>query len=135
MIYNARCGNELLIIAVTNALEEDGMLNKIRAEIRSRVFQALNEDGLPRAEHATNPETKRLNHMIYQYLHFHGYSSTMAVFSAESNTNFGETSDFETTNNLPILYKLVARSEGHVTDLQPDPATMGPDVVAKKTVN
>ena len=99
---------------MTDVLEKDGILNKMRAEIRSKVFQTLNAEGLPQQDVEADREEQELNHLICEYLQFHGYLSTLEVFRVESNTNV-EAKVANSRNQreieLPKLYQLLSLNQ------------------------
>ncbi len=61
-------------------LSERGVLSKVEAILRAEMFAALGQghDALPKA----SQETRLINELIRDYLHYNGYQHALSVFQA-----------------------------------------------------
>ena len=83
--------NETLTAALKTTLERRGALENIRAQVRSTVFECINESSMPGQESLPEPpiENVLINELIAEYLEFNGYNNSLSVFTAESHTGSG----------------------------------------------
>jgi hypothetical protein len=76
-------GSSEIRIALQNALEENGVLEKVRADLRAGVFKVLNEDENPSPPKM--PEELLLtSELILDFLSVLSYDSSREVFARES---------------------------------------------------
>lgn len=64
-------------------LEERGILNEIRAKIRSEIFSSLSENPNSQKKQLSD-ENLIINEIIREYLLFNNYESTLSVFLPET---------------------------------------------------
>ncbi|XP_014285931.3 centrosomal protein 20 [Halyomorpha halys] len=77
---------EKLVEAVRGGLERDGVLGKLRSEIRCEVLRLLGIHDLKKvSKPIITPEVDLINSLIGEYLQWIGYSYTSAIFSSESD--------------------------------------------------
>lgn len=83
---------------VIQTLEEEGTLGALRAQLRSRVFKAIEKNAEPAAKQAAgfqwqNPaaqkvheseEARLISHMIKEYLDFYRMEYTLSVYLPEA---------------------------------------------------
>jgi lisH domain-containing protein FOPNL len=69
---------------VAETLEHRGVLNQLRARIRSEVFRALDEQSEPHPP--LSNENLLVNELIREYLDFNQYKYTTSVFLAGERT-------------------------------------------------
>lgn len=68
--------------AIKDILQENGSLNKIRAEIREQIFKAIETDESPKPK--IPEENLIINELIREYFNYMGYFHSSSVFLAES---------------------------------------------------
>lgn len=103
--------------AIKDILQSNGTLNKIRAEIRESIYQAIetNDQVKPKLPE----ENLLINELIREYMSYNGYYHSASVFISESgqpedsplDRNFiaKELNVIEnnSSKNLPLLYSLI----------------------------
>ena len=66
-------------------LQQSGALDKIRSQLRSEVFKALNEGEDPQNENVQiSRENLLINELILEYLEFNNYNHSASVLMPES---------------------------------------------------
>lgn len=68
--------------ALRETLESRGVLNQLKAQIRSEIFAALDDSEVPKPH--LSDENLLINELIRDYLLFNGYQHTLSVFLPES---------------------------------------------------
>lgn len=68
--------------AIKEILEENGSLNKIRAEIRENIYKAIETDESPKPK--IPEENLIINELFREYLNYNGYYHSNSVFLSES---------------------------------------------------
>ena len=63
-------------------LEQKGVLNKVKAEIRAEIFTALDADN--QGKPAVPQENVLINELIREYLEYNRYYNTASVLTTES---------------------------------------------------
>ncbi|KAG4108503.1 FOP N terminal dimerization domain-containing protein [Neocallimastix lanati (nom. inval.)] len=97
------------------SLEVKGIINKIKANIRSEVFKAIDDEDQEKPK--LSYENLIVNELIREYLEFNNYKFTLSVFLSESNQpNDALDKNFLTkelkvkldkdSQQLPLLYGL-----------------------------
>ena len=98
-------------------LDSKGILDKLRTELRTEIFSALNdEDSNPHKN--LSKENILINDLIKEYLAFNGYLYTKSVFDSESGNpkeRLGRdiiatelnVVENKQTQQLPLMYSLV----------------------------
>ena len=102
-------------------LGSKGVLDKLRTELRTEIFNALNdEDSNPHKN--LSKENILINDLIKEYLAFNGYLYTKSVFDTESGNPKERLSrdiiatelnvvENKQTQQLPLVYSLVFGSK------------------------
>lgn len=103
--------------ALKEILNENGTLNKIRAEIRESIFKAIESNDNPKPK--IPEENLIINELIREYFNYMGYYHSSSVFLSESghpedppvDRNFiaKELNIVEERNsrNIPLLYSVL----------------------------
>lgn len=103
--------------ALKEILNENGTLNKIRAEIRESIFKAIESNDNPKPK--IPEENLIINELIREYFNYMGYHHSSSVFLSESghpedppvDRNFiaKELNIIEEKNsrNIPLLYSVL----------------------------
>ncbi|KAK3242011.1 hypothetical protein CYMTET_48275 [Cymbomonas tetramitiformis] len=124
--------------ALREKLELNGVLGKIRSQIRGEIFKALDErEGFPIPE--LSNENLLINDLFREYLIFNGYRSTLSVFLAESGQPklslgriFMSTQlhhqDDANSSKLPLVYSLIAKAQY----VPPPPPPLPPAAVHRR---
>ena len=104
--------------AIRDALESDGQLDGIKAQLRARIFHALDGSSAESVERPTpTPETMIVHELIRDYLAYAGLNHTLAVMQAEASLprNALPRSVLTTemglpgaSHEVPVMYSLVA---------------------------
>lgn len=68
--------------ALRETLESRGVLNQLKAKIRSEIFSALDDSEVSKPR--LSDENLLINELIREYLTFNGYQHTLSVFLPES---------------------------------------------------
>ncbi|CAD2215651.1 lisH domain-containing protein C16orf63 [Angomonas deanei] len=70
------------------ALEADGTVGRLKAELRAAVYHSLTDDAASgdRATLPQPPENMILNELVREYLAFNGLEHSLSVFQSEANT-------------------------------------------------
>ena len=104
--------------AIREALEQEGKLEGIKAQLRAQVFHAVdgsNPDSMARP--SPTAETMLVHELIRDYLEFAGLTHTLSVLQSEASlspaplprsvlsTEMGLPG---APNNVPVMYSLVA---------------------------
>ena len=97
-------------------LEQKGVLNEIKAKIRSEIFTALDSEnqGKPKI----SPENVLINEMIREYLEYNRYYNTLSVMLTETGQPQEAPFDKEfihkrlninksPMSGVPVLYEIV----------------------------
>jgi lisH domain-containing protein FOPNL len=69
--------------ALREALEQDGALEAVRAQLRAAVFKALHGEREPAL--APSAEALLVHELIREYFQFAGYQHSLSVFEAEAS--------------------------------------------------
>lgn len=73
-----------LVSVIQAAMEENGSLGKISAEIRAEVFKLLMKDAEKPQSIPLCRENMIINELIREYLEFQGFKNTVSVFVPET---------------------------------------------------
>ena len=68
--------------AIKDILQENGTLNKVRAEIRENIFKAIESNDNPKPK--IPEENLIINELIREYFNYMGYHHSSSVFLSES---------------------------------------------------
>ncbi|GBP75083.1 LisH domain-containing protein FOPNL [Eumeta japonica] len=116
-----------LLDAIRRLLKSSGHLNKLQAEIRAKITEALkareeyNGGGIGAAQVAPGapPDALLVNELVREYLEWNGYLYTASVFASEASlpnerrsretlcTDVGVRDDHR-SSGLPLLANMVA---------------------------
>ena len=102
--------------ALKETLEQNGVLNEIRAKMRESIFEAIEGDDKPHPK--LSNENLIINALIKEYLDYNNYLHTSSVLQAESgqpkdklDRNFiaNELNIIETNQSqkVPLLYSII----------------------------
>ena len=102
--------------ALKETLEQNGVLNEIRAKMRESIFKAIESDDKPQPK--LSPDSLIINALIKEYLEYNNYLHTASVFQAESghpkeqlDRNFvsSQLNIIETNQSqkVPLLYSII----------------------------
>lgn len=107
--------------ALRDALEAQGTMRKLQAQVRAQIINSL-ADPKEQDAHANKPtssQTGVINELIREYLEFQGYRSTLSVFTPEAGlAAHVERETLERTldvavgpqgQQVPLLYTLAQR--------------------------
>lgn len=110
--------SENMKVAMRQALEANGQLNKIKAQLRAVIFDALeNSKGEASPRPQPSAETILVHEMIREYLRFAGLEHTLAVLECEASLPkhplprsllASELGCPGTPQAVPLLYAIVA---------------------------
>ena len=102
--------------ALKETLEQNRVLNKIRAQMRESIFEAIegNDKALPKL----SPDNLIINALIKEYLDYNNYLHTSSVFMAESgqpkeklDKNFVTSQlniiESNQSQKVPLLYSII----------------------------
>ncbi|KAJ3314121.1 hypothetical protein HDU76_002474 [Blyttiomyces sp. JEL0837] len=107
--------------ALRSSLESRGVLADVKAKMRAEVFKSLHEETMaPPQLHETNV----INELIIEYMRFHGYRSSLSVFTLEADIPKKERDRDSIANELsfkldsypkdvPLLYGLTFKEKFH----------------------
>ncbi|NXY84004.1 FOPNL protein, partial [Alcedo cyanopectus] len=106
-----------MVIVLRDTLEKRGALGEIKARIRAEVFNALDDQSVPRPP--LSHENLLINEIIREYLEYNKYKYTASVLTAESgqpevplDRQFlaKELNIVEDTNGkaVPLLYGIIS---------------------------
>lgn len=108
--------NELKNV-LKDTLEEKGILSQVRAQIRSEIFNALNDK--PTTTPTLPNENLIINELIREYMTFNNYHHALSVFVPESgqpkqppfDRNFISKKlkvvEDKNSRELPLIYSLI----------------------------
>ena len=115
--------------ALKEHLEQKGIMNKLRSELRAEIYQTLNEQSggvsLP-----TN-ENYIINELIKEYLLFNKHHYTLSVFESECGNDKKplerefisqqlKVVEDNSTINIPLLYPLIYGTKTKISDDKKD---------------
>ncbi|XP_064009952.1 centrosomal protein 20 isoform X2 [Pogoniulus pusillus] len=72
----------LMVLVLKDTLEKRGALGQIKARIRAEVFNALDDQSVPRP--ALSHENLLINELIREYLDYNKYKYTASVLTSEA---------------------------------------------------
>lgn len=106
--------------AMREALEANGQLDVIKAQLRALVFHSLDASSPDsQTKPKQSPENMLINEMIREYLQFNGYEHTLSVMKAEAGLPQGaiphsvlkaEMGYNGAPADVPLMYSIVAES-------------------------
>uniref|UniRef100_A0A090XD36 Uncharacterized protein n=1 Tax=Ixodes ricinus TaxID=34613 RepID=A0A090XD36_IXORI len=70
--------------ALTETLENNGVLRSLRAGLRTEILRALEEPRPSEQLHHLPPENCLINELVLEYLSFNNYRRTESILEAES---------------------------------------------------
>ena len=102
--------------ALIETLESKGILNNLKAQVRTEVFQALDDPSTPKPQ--INNENLLINELIREYLIFNNYNYTDTVLVAEAGQPEVQLArsflckelnvqDTKQSSQVPLLYSLL----------------------------
>ena len=131
---------ESLKSALLESLESKGVLNDLKARVRSEVFHALEDGSTSKPE--LNNENLLINELIREYLIFNNYKYTDSVLVAETgqpkvqlNRSFLckelNVEDTKDSSQVPLLYSLL---ESFIHERKHFPSSIRSGLCRKKLV-
>ena len=120
---------ESLKKALIETLESKGILNSLKAQVRTEVFQALSDPSTSKPH--LNNENLLINELIREYLMFNNYKYTDSVLVAETGQPQVQlersflckelnVTDTRESSQVPLLYSLL---ESFISDRKDDSAS------------
>ena len=102
--------------ALKETLEQNGVLNEIRAKMRKSIFEAIESDDKPKPK--LSNDNLIINALIKEYLDYNNYLHTASVFQAESGqpkdkidrnfiTNQLNIIENNQSQKVPLLYSII----------------------------
>ena len=102
--------------ALKETLEQNGVLNEIRAKMRKSIFEAIESDDKPKPK--LSNDNLIINALIKEYLDYNNYLHTSSVFQAESGqpkdkidrnfiTNQLNIIENNQSQKVPLLYSII----------------------------
>ena len=120
--------NEELKSALKESLINRGILNKIKAQMRQEIFEALDNDESQKPN--LTKENLIINELIKEYFIYNGYTFSQKVFQSETGqpkVNFNRDNltkelniiEDDINKNKPILYSILSGLKNQNDNLIP----------------
>ena len=113
---------DLLFATVKDCLEKSQEMDKMRANVRSKVLNVVRGTGPMNKQPNENQSVKLLNQLIMEYLNWQEYKYTAEIFTAEASTTqdtmrgllakaINKENDFTLSldEDMPILLEIVLK--------------------------
>ena len=119
---------EELKTSLKETMIKRGILNKIKAEMRQEIYDALDNDDNPKPK--LTRENFIINELIKEYFNYNDYNYSSKVFQSETgqiknNLNRNELAkelnliEGENNKNKPLLYSIFSGLKNHNDNLIP----------------
>ena len=119
---------EELKASLKETMIKRGILNKIKAEMRQEIYEALDNDDNPKPK--LTRENFIINELIKEYFNYNDYNYSSKVFQSETgqiknNLNRNELAkelniiEGENNKNKPLLYSIFSGLKNHNDNLIP----------------
>ena len=119
---------EELKTSLKETMIKRGILNKIKAEMRQEIYEALDNDDNPKPK--LTRENFIINELIKEYFNYNDYNYSSKVFQSETgqiknNLNRNELAkelniiEGENNKNKPLLYSIFSGLKNHNDNLIP----------------
>ena len=119
---------EELKTSLKETMIKRGILNKIKAEMRQEIYEALDNDDNPKPK--LTRENFIINELIKEYFNYNDYNYSSKVFQSETgqiknNLNRNELAkelniiEGENNTNKPLLYSIFSCLKNHNDNLIP----------------
>ena len=119
---------EELKASLKETMVKRGILNKIKAEMRKEIYDALDNDDNPKPK--LTRENFIINELIKEYFYYNDYNYSSKVFQSETgqiknNLNRNDLAkelniiESENNKNKPLLYSIFSGLKNHNDNLIP----------------